>query len=900
VISESARKSDHVRKAEDILRGEAASLSTMFDLAQQLKLEKAFSHARRILGLARKDPELRHNPSLVRTLAQQHALCTSKDANLPSREKFDRALEILQEGEDLPTTTDQETLGIAGGIYKRKWEFDGQKIHLERALVYYLRGYKVGVASDYGYTGINAAYILDMLADLEPPEVVALSDGADSITLRRDQARRIREDIVQTLSELVRQTQREGLKGQWWFTVTMAEAHFGLGQYEAAGDWLTKARQIKDVAEWEYETTARQLASIARLQAEDTGSSDDFVGSRAWETLSAFLEDNLAGVRTAFLGKVGLALSGGGFRASLYHIGVLARLAELDWLRHIEVLSCVSGGSIIGAHYYLEVRKLLQEKADQEIKREDYLEIVKRIEKDFLDGVETNIRMQSTARLWTNLKIILIPNYSRTLRVGELFETEIFSRVRDGGQDKPRWLNQLFIQPLNEPASFAPKNQNWRRRAKVPVLILNAATLNTGHNWQFTASWMGEPPSSIETEVDGNYRLRRMYYGEAPHGHRHIRLGHAVAASASVPGLFEPLALTNLYPRITVRLVDGGTHDNQGVASLIEQDCTVMLVSDASGQMQTKDDASNNFAGVLLRSNGILQARVREAQFHELDARRRSALLRRLIFVHLKKDLDEEPIDWINCPEPLEASDEARPRALRGPLTRYGILKRIQRLLAAVRTDLDSFSEAEAYALMTSGYRAIECEFKRFTGRAAPTTDDPPPWRFLKIEEPMKREEGCEQAHHRLTRLLDRARGRAFKIWWLDPLEPTLLLLSILALTAFLALTGFYLYGRLSQLRGLGIVLWYVGVLIAATIIFEILLRLIYFRKTLAQFFIDLLIGIIGWPLARLHLHLFDKLYLDWGRIRHFVKAQPAPPRPPSRSNQAIERPTISSQKLAG
>ena len=58
-------------------------------------------------------------------------------------------------------------------------------------------------------------------------------------------------------------------------------------------------------------------------------------------------------------GKVGLALSGGGFRASLYHIGVLAKLAEPDLLRHVEYLSCVSGGSIIGAHFYLEVRKLL-------------------------------------------------------------------------------------------------------------------------------------------------------------------------------------------------------------------------------------------------------------------------------------------------------------------------------------------------------------------------------------------------------------------------------------------------------------------------------------------------------------------------------------------------------------
>src|SRR4029453_5878113 len=101
----------------------------------------------------------------------------------------------------------------------------------------------------------------------------------------------------------------------------------------------------------------------------------------------------------------------------------------------------------------------------------------------------------------------------------------------------------------------APKLHNWRRAAKVPILVLNATTLNTGHNWQFTATWMGEPPAGIDAEIDGNYRLRRMYYREAPAAHRTVRLGHAVAASACVPGIFEPLVLADLYPDITVRLV---------------------------------------------------------------------------------------------------------------------------------------------------------------------------------------------------------------------------------------------------------------------------------------------------------------------------------------------------------
>lgn len=35
--------------------------------------------------------------------------------------------------------------------------------------------------------------------------------------------------------------------------------------------------------------------------------------------------------------RLGLALSGGGFRSALFHVVVLARLAELDLLHHLEV-----------------------------------------------------------------------------------------------------------------------------------------------------------------------------------------------------------------------------------------------------------------------------------------------------------------------------------------------------------------------------------------------------------------------------------------------------------------------------------------------------------------------------------------------------------------------------------
>ena len=44
---------------------------------------------------------------------------------------------------------------------------------------------------------------------------------------------------------------------------------------------------------------------------------------------------------------MGMALSGGGFRATLFHLGALRRLNELNILREIDTFSSVSGGSII-------------------------------------------------------------------------------------------------------------------------------------------------------------------------------------------------------------------------------------------------------------------------------------------------------------------------------------------------------------------------------------------------------------------------------------------------------------------------------------------------------------------------------------------------------------------------
>jgi hypothetical protein len=65
----------------------------------------------------------------------------------------------------------------------------------------------------------------------------------------------------------------------------MAEAFFDLANYDQAGDWLQKAAALPDIPTWELETTARQLASLARIQLQDDLPK---AGSGAWDALEKF------------------------------------------------------------------------------------------------------------------------------------------------------------------------------------------------------------------------------------------------------------------------------------------------------------------------------------------------------------------------------------------------------------------------------------------------------------------------------------------------------------------------------------------------------------------------------------------------------------------------------------
>jgi len=127
--------------------------------------------------------------------------------------------------------------------------------------------------------------------------------------------------------------------------------------------------------------------------------------------------------------KLGLALAGGGFRASLFHLGVLRRMAELDLLRHVQVLSAVSGGSIVGALYVLLLKERLENPAHTSISREGYLEIVDELQQDLIRGIRGNLRTRLFMNPFTLLKVLLFRG-SLAAEMGRLYERHIFGAAR--------------------------------------------------------------------------------------------------------------------------------------------------------------------------------------------------------------------------------------------------------------------------------------------------------------------------------------------------------------------------------------------------------------------------------------------------------------------------------------
>jgi predicted acylesterase/phospholipase RssA len=698
-----------VSHARKFLRGERLKFSEANELWKRLRNEDQLSLARQVLRQLREKPTCLSDgiPNDAATiLCRQEALLTSKDPELDAATRHDEAIVLLASRFEFVKNSklagDAETLGIAGGICKRRWNDLGQLKDLVQAAEFYGRAAKNELGDD-AYPHVNAAFLEDLLAA-----------AGDRPVERHERATKLRERIVRDLA----------ISGTWFNAATRAEALFGLGKYAEATEVLRRIGAEARPAPWQLRTMAEQLAQLAYLREE-----------RPLEhpAIRMFFETLLPGasdaIRSVIIGKVGLALSGGGFRASFYHLGVLACLAERDILRDVEVLSCVSGGSIAGACYWLKLRQRLLK--PEPMRHESYIELVRELIVHFQNAVRANLRgriqphvAQVIWRLLNDERGVLDPEKAADA-LEEYFYRPLWP---DNG---PIQMDQLVFKPadhdvaLTGSEAFNPGKHNWLRAHKVPALILNATTVNTGHAWRFTPTWMGEAPWSVHESADSIPRFEWSAY-DKDLGWQ-IRLARAVTASACVPMVFAPLRIGQYYGQgIEISLVDGAVHDNQGSVSLLASGCNVIIVSDACAQLMLEPAPIPGLKGLrtsMWRFVDTLMERVRLANFADLESRRRSGLLRGLTFLHMKAGLDANVIR-------LRFSQEtSSPEST--PLSPSGIRKDFQRALAELRTDLDVFTTDEANGLMACGYqmaaKGLDRELPKLqtVWRAAPRSDWP-------------------------------------------------------------------------------------------------------------------------------------------------------------------------------
>ncbi len=840
------------QRARDYIARPIGPAEERLALAKQLSDLNLIGYGRQVLEKA---DVANASPELKARVLRRLAVLTAKDQELPLDTRLKKAESILTTL--LPSTHEtqvkQDIYGSLGGVFKQRFYAYALVDDLRRSLEYYEAGYQLEANDTFwAYVAINTAFMRDLL-NLN-------SQGSTESTAKNDKEspEAIRARVIATLAgKSAASPDAEG----YWKLCTLAEAYLGIGDTESAMACTAKAAEAKHHP-WETETAVRQLVQLARIQARKRGGDISHLEqSPEWLAVKPLLGKAAVGAESFLRGKVGLALSGGGFRASLYHIGVLAKLAEFDMLRNVEVISSVSGGSIVAAYYYLKLKQLLESTPDEEITQDHYVKLVREMELDFLAGIQKNLRTRMLIGSRSNLQVLTSRRSSTTQRLANLYESILY-RPLVPKQDNSLTMDELLVAPSGESENFYPQYDNWGRQAKVPILILNSTTLNSCHNWQFTAKYMGEPPvRAVDAEIDANDRFRRMYYDDAPEEYKKFPMSYAVAASACVPGLFDPLLLDKLYEDPTtgdsydVKLVDGGVFDNQGVASLLDQDCSVLLVSDACGQTGLEDDPDTTRFSTMSRSNNILMARVREAQYLLLASLRDAHLLRGLMYVHLKKDLNAKPIDWLGCNDPTPNPEDSL-------LTKYGVRRDVQEALADIRTDLDSFSDVEADALMYSGYRMTEHEFRACIsgfGNGAPPESG---WRFLGIE-PIARATRESLDLDKLRKALKVGHevwGKAFQLmlgaywkYWLGTVAVVVL--------GIVGYTDWNWHRLFSPVRLIVIL----ALAALAVKLFEKVLAKVRYRNSVLQMVGSFLLVAVGWVLLTLHLRIIDPIYLRYG-----------------------------------
>jgi NTE family protein len=267
---------------------------------------------------------------------------------------------------------------------------------------------------------------------------------------------------------------------------------------------------------------------------------------------------------------IALCLSGGGYRAMLFHLGALWRLYELRLLPLVQRVSSVSGGSITAALLGLKWSKLSFEPG--------------RLREDFVPYIVSPIRALAD-------QTIDIPAIAR-------------------GKLLPGTVGDYVARAYRKYLFGCATLQNLPEK---PRFIINATNVQSGALWRFSRPYM---------------RDWRVGVVERPR----VPLATAVAASSAFPPVLSPLVM-KLHPSdftpgsgadlerepftSHVTLTDGGVYDNLGLETAWKR-YDAILVSDGGGKISAEESPSRLWSLHAYRVNGIIDNQVRSLRKRQL------------------------------------------------------------------------------------------------------------------------------------------------------------------------------------------------------------------------------------------------------------------------------------------
>ena len=259
--------------------------------------------------------------------------------------------------------------------------------------------------------------------------------------------------------------------------------------------------------------------------------------------------------------RIGLAMSGGGFRAAAFHLGVMRKLDAIGLLDRLDLLSCVSGGSIAGAFVAANWTK-----------------------SDKLDQLDTYLRTRSIA-VSSVIGGTLDPFETRLDKLAAAYDRDLFH------------------------------NATLEDLAGGPRVYLNATNLATGNMFFFVAGGglpaeMGEHELGVVPAPD--FRVSRAVAASSafPPVFPPLRLDADTYTHASAVEY--------------VTLTDGGVYDNMGinpVVRVVRNALDYVVVSDGGKPFAIDERPTDSGLIVLKASLGIMMEQIRGLEFDRLQHR---------------------------------------------------------------------------------------------------------------------------------------------------------------------------------------------------------------------------------------------------------------------------------------